>query len=183
MWVIQELLGQIEAGIQKAQLNDDFLKRWEILELKDGVATVVGLDNVMFSEIVVFDNGVKGLVLDLAIDGVWVLVLWDYSTLKQGDTVLSTGRVFSVWVWEEYLWRVLNGIWEPIDGGKTIKPKQYGLVEKVAPWVITRKSVNVPLETWIKAIDAMVPIGRGQRRLLQQILFLTRKEKMCIVFM
>jgi len=166
MWVIQELLSQIEVGIQKAQLNDDFLKRWEILELKDGVATVVGLDNVMFSEIVVFDNGVKGLVLDLAVDGVWVLVLWDYSTLKQGDTVLSTGRVFSVWVWEEYLWRVLNGIWEPIDGGKTIKPKQYGLVEKVAPWVITRKSVNVPLETWIKAIDAMVPIGRGQRELI-----------------
>ena len=166
MWVIQELLGQIEEWIQKAQLNDDFLKRWEILELKDGVATVIWLDSVMFSEIVVFDNGIKGLVLDLSVDGVWVLVLWDYTSLKQGDTVLSTGRVFSVGVWEEYLWRVLNGIWEPIDGGRSIKPKKYWLVEKIAPWVITRKSVNVPLETGIKSIDAMVPIWRWQRELI-----------------
>ena len=166
MWVIQELLGQIEEWIQKAQLNDDFLKRWEILELKDGVATVIWLDSVMFSEIVVFDNGIKGLVLDLSVDGVWVLVLWDYTSLKQGDTVLSTGRVFSVGVWEEYLWRVLNGIWEPIDGGRSIKPKKYWLVEKIAPWVITRKSVNVPLETGIKSIDAMIPIWRWQRELI-----------------
>ncbi len=166
MWVIQELLGQIEEWIQKAQLNDDFLKRWEILELKDGVATVIWLDSVMFSEIVVFDNGIKGLVLDLSVDGVWVLVLWDYTSLKQGDTVLSTGRVFSVGVWEEYLWRVLNGIWEPIDGGRSIKPKKYWLVEKIAPWVITRKSVNIPLETGIKSIDAMVPIWRWQRELI-----------------
>ena len=117
MSVVQDLLGQIELGINQAQLNDDFLKRWEVLELKDWVATVIWLDTVMFSEIVVFDNGIKWLVLDLSVDGVWVLVLWDYSQLKQWDTVLATGRVFSVWVWEEYLGRVLNGIWEPIDGG------------------------------------------------------------------
>ena len=166
MSVIQDLLGQIEQWINQAQLNDDFLKRWEILELKDWVATVIGLDSVMFSEIVVFDNGVKGLVLDLSVDGVGVLVLWDYSTLKQWDSVLSTGRVFSVGVWEEYLWRVVNGIGEPIDWWKEIKPKQFWLVEKIAPWVITRKTVNVPLETGIKSIDAMVPIGRGQRELI-----------------
>lgn len=166
MSVIQDLLGQIEQWINQAQLNDDFLKRWEILELKDWVATVVWLDSVMFSEIVVFDNGVKWLVLDLSVDWVGVLVLWDYSTLKQWDSVLSTWRVFSVWVWMEYLWRVLNWIWEPIDWWKDIKPKQYWLVEKIAPWVITRKSVNVPLETWIKSIDAMVPIWRGQRELI-----------------
>ena len=166
MSVIQDLLGQIEQWINQAQLNDDFLKRWEILELKDWVATVVWLDSVMFSEIVVFDNWVKWLVLYLSVDGVWVLVLWDYSTLKQGDSVLSTWRVFSVWVWEEYLGRVLNWIWEPIDWWKDIKPKQFWLVEKIAPGVITRKSVNVPLETWIKSIDAMVPIWRWQRELI-----------------
>ena len=166
MSVVQDLLGQIELGINQAQLNDDFLKRWEVLELKDWVATVIWLDTVMFSEIVVFDDGIKWLVLDLSVDGVWVLVLWDYSQLRQWDTVLATGRVFSVWVWEEYLGRVLNGIWEPIDGGEDIKPKQFWLVEKVAPWVITRKSVNVPLETWIKSIDAMVPIWRWQRELI-----------------
>ena len=166
MWVIQDLLGQIEIGINQAQLNDDFLKRGEILEMKDWVATVIWLDDVMFSEIVVFDNGIKWLVLDLSVDGVWILVLWDYSKLKQWDSVLATGRVFSVWVWEKYLWRVLNGIWEPIDWWEKIKPDQFWLVEKVAPWVITRKSVNVPLETWIKSIDAMVPIGRWQRELI-----------------
>lgn len=164
--MIQELLQQIEQGINHAQLNEDFIKRGEILELKDGVATVIGLDNVMFSEIVVFENGLKGLVLDLSVDGVGVLVLGEYSTLKQGDSVVSSGQVFSVGVGEEYLGRVLNGIGEPIDGGKPIKAKHFGLVEKVAPGVITRKSVNVPLETGIKAIDAMVPIGRGQRELI-----------------
>lgn len=166
MWVVQDLLNQIEQGIEQKNLNWEFEKKWEILELKDWVATVIGLDSVMFSEIVVFENWIKWLVLDLSVDWVWVLILGDYSTLKQWDTVSTTGKVFSVWVWEEYLWRVLNWIWEPIDGWKEIKPTNFGLVEKVAPWVITRKSVNVPLETWIKSIDAMVPIGRWQRELI-----------------
>lgn len=166
MSVVQDLLKQIEAGIAGAQLDVDFSKKGEIVELKDGVATVIGLDNVMFSEIVSFANGSRGLVLDLSADGVGVLVLGDYSTLKQGDTVTSSGQIFKVWVGEEYLGRVLNGLWEPIDGGKPITPKHFGLVEKVAPGVITRKSVSVPLETGIKSIDAMVPIGRGQRELI-----------------
>ena len=166
MSVVQDLLQQIEKGINHAQLNEDFTKKGEILELKDGVATVIGLDTVMFSEIVLFENGLKGLVLDLSADGVGVLVLGDYSSLKQGDSVSSSGQVFSVGVGEEYLGRVLNGIGEPIDGGKAITPKHFGLVEKGAPGVITRKSVNVPLETGIKSIDAMVPIGRGQRELI-----------------
>ena len=103
MSVVQELLEQIEKGINHAQLNEDFTKKGEILELKDGVATVIGLDNVMFSEIVLFENGLKGLVLDLSADGVGVLVLGDYSSLKQGDSVSSSGQVFSVGVGEEYL--------------------------------------------------------------------------------
>ena len=166
MTVIQDLLKQIEEWIDKAKLNDDFLKRWEILELRDGVATVIWLDSVMFSEIVVFENDIKWLVMDLSVDWVWVLVLWDYTTLKQWDSVAATGRVFSVWVGEEYLWRILNWVGEPVDWWKKITPKKFGLVEKVAPWVITRKTVNVPLETGIKAIDAMVPIWRGQRELI-----------------
>jgi F-type H+-transporting ATPase subunit alpha len=136
------------------------------LELKDGVATVTGLDEVKSSEIVLFENGVKGLVLDLTTDGAGVLVLGDYSSLKQGDTVTSTGEVFKVGVGEEYLGRVVNGVGMPIDGGKEIKPEHFGLVERVAPGVITRKEVNVPLETGIKSIDAMIPIGRGQRELI-----------------
>lgn len=96
MSVVQDLLKQIEAGIAGAQLDVDFSKKGEIVELKDGVATVIGLDNVMFSEIVSFANGTRGLVLDLSADGVGVLVLGDYSTLKQGDTVTSSGQIFKV---------------------------------------------------------------------------------------
>jgi len=166
MSVIQDLLQQIEAGIDQAKLNDSFQKKGEILELKDGVATVTGLDEVKSSEIVLFENGVKGLVLDLTTDGAGVLVLGDYSSLKQGDTVTSTGEVFKVGVGEEYLGRVVNGVGMPIDGWKEIKPEHFGLVERVAPGVITRKEVNVPLETGIKSIDAMIPIGRGQRELI-----------------
>lgn len=110
MSVVQELLQQIEKGIVDAHLDVEFGKKGEILELKDGVATVIGLDNVMFSEIVMFDNGVKGLVLDLSPEGVGVLVLGDYSSLKQGDAVSSTGQVFKVGVGEQYLGRVLNGL-------------------------------------------------------------------------
>jgi F-type H+-transporting ATPase subunit alpha len=116
MSVIQDLLQQIEAGIDQAKLNDSFQKKGEILELKDGVATVTGLDEVKSSEIVLFENGVKGLVLDLTTDGAGVLVLGDYSSLKQGDTVTSTGEVFKVGVGEEYLGRVVNGVGMPIDG-------------------------------------------------------------------
>ncbi|MBQ7074696.1 F0F1 ATP synthase subunit alpha [bacterium] len=166
MSVIQDLLQQIETGIDQAKLNDSFQKKGEILELKDGVATVTGLDEVKSSEIVLFENGVKGLVLDLTTDGAGVLVLGDYSSLKQGDTVTATGEVFKVGVGEEYLGRVVNGVGMPIDGGKEIKPEHFGLVERVAPGVITRKEVNVPLETGIKSIDAMIPIGRGQRELI-----------------
>lgn len=166
MSVVYDLLKQIEAGIAGASLDGEFSKKGEILELKDGVATVIGLDNVMFSEIVVFENGVKGLVLDLSQETIGVLVLGDASGLKQGDAVSSTGQVFKVGVGEEYLGRVLNGLGEAIDGKGKITPKHFGLVEKLAPGVITRKSVNVPLETGIKAIDAMVPIGRGQRELI-----------------
>lgn len=133
MSVVNDLLKQIEAGIAGAGLDVEFAKKGEILELKDGVATVIGLDNVMFSEIVVFENGVKGLVLDLSQETIGVLVLGDYSGLKQGDAVSSSGQVFRVGVGEEYLGRVLNGLGEVIDGGAKITPKHFGLVEKVAP--------------------------------------------------
>ena len=101
MSIVQELLKQIETWINGANLEVDFSKKGEIVELKDGVATVVWLDNVMFSEIVTFQNGLKGLVLDLSSEWVGVLVLGEPSSLEQGDTVLATGQIFQVWVGEE----------------------------------------------------------------------------------
>jgi len=116
MQVVKEILERIEQDIKNADIGDSFSKKGEILELKDGVATVVGLDDAMFSEIVEFENGIKGLVLDLSNDSVGVLVLGDYSKLRQGDTVKAVGKVLSVGVGEEYLGRVLDGIGIPIDG-------------------------------------------------------------------
>ena len=166
MSVAQELLQKIEASLADVNLKEEFSKKGEILEIKDGVATVVGLDDVSFSEIVQFENGSRGLVLDLVKEYVGVLILGDYSTLSQGDTVTATGTVFSTGVGEEYLGRVLDGLGNPIDGQGEIKSADVYPVERIAPGVITRQGVDQPLETGIKSIDSMIPIGRGQRELI-----------------
>lgn len=166
MSVSQELLQKIEAQIQASSLSDDFSKKGEILEIKDGVATVVWLEEVAFSELVAFENGTKGLVLDMLKDSVWVLILWDYAWLQQGDVVQATGTIFSIGVGEQYLWRVVDWLAHPIDGLWTIETQTTYPVERIAPGVMSRTPVNQPMMTGIKAIDAMVPIGRGQRELI-----------------
>lgn len=162
----QQLLKKIEDQLLHTELWDQLTKKGQILEVKDGVAIIAGLENVMYSEIVLFEWGQKWLVFDLLQDSVGVLILGDYTLLKQWMIVTGTGKTFSVWVWEKYIGRVLNGLGEPMDEGGNINPSEFFPVEKIAPWVITRKSVDTPLQTGIKAIDAMVPIGRGQRELI-----------------
>ncbi len=164
--VVNQILEKIKDDISSANIKERFEKSGEVLEIKDGVATVIGLENVMFSELVEFENWVKWLVLDLLEDRVGVLVLWDYSNIVEGSLVKSTGKILSIWVWENYLGRVVDGLWNPIDWKGEIKVEEYYPVERIAPGVITRKSVNVPLETGIKAIDSMIPIGRWQRELI-----------------
>ncbi|HRU50160.1 MAG TPA: F0F1 ATP synthase subunit alpha [Candidatus Absconditabacterales bacterium] len=166
MDIVSDILKKIEKDINEKSINEEFSKKGEILELKDGVATVIGLEDAMFSEIVEFENGTKGLVLDLSPDTIGILVLGNTEGLGQGSTVKALGRVLSVGVGEEYLGRVLDALGNPIDGDGKIEAKHFFPVEKIAPGVITRKSVNTPLETGIKAIDTMVPIGRGQRELI-----------------
>ncbi|MDD3262560.1 MAG: F0F1 ATP synthase subunit alpha [Candidatus Absconditabacteria bacterium] len=163
---IQDILAKIEQQIEKADLNQKLSKQGEILEIKDGVALATGLEDAMFSEIVEFENGAKGLVLDLLQDQVGILILGKGEGLRQGQLVKSTGEVFSINVSEHFVGRVIDALGNPIDGKGVIKAKEIAPIEKVAPGVITRKSVNVPLETGIKAIDTMVPIGRGQRELV-----------------
>lgn len=160
------LIQKIEQQINEANLTESFTEQWTIIDIKDGVATVAGLQNAQYSEIVLFQSGQKGLVLDLMQDYVGILVLGEYMWLSQWQTVKTTGQLFSVGVGDEYIGRVLNALWDPIDEGKAITPKQFFPVEKVAPWVITRQSVDQPLQTGIKAIDAMIPIGKGQRELI-----------------
>ena len=166
MTIVADILKKIEKDLEGKDLKQQFSKKGEILELKDGVATVIGLDDAMFSEIVEFENGTKGLVLDLSPDTVGVLVLGSQEGLGQGSVVTALGKVLNVGVGEEYLGRVLDALGNPIDGEGEIKAKTFSAVEKIAPGVIARQSVNTPLETGIKAIDTMVPIGRGQRELI-----------------
>lgn len=163
---IQEILKKIEQQVDKTQLDQKLSKQWEIMEIKDAVVLATGLEDVMFSEIVEFENWSRGLVLDLLQDQVGILILGKGEWLRQGQLVKSTGQVFSIDVGDAFLGRVIDGLGMPIDGKWAIKSKERMPIEKVAPGVITRKSVNVPLETGIKAIDSMVPIWRWQRELI-----------------
>ncbi|UFX83401.1 F0F1 ATP synthase subunit alpha [Candidatus Absconditicoccus praedator] len=166
MSVAKDLIKQIEEKVKNTSLDETFSKKGEILEVKDGVATVVGLDDAMFSEIVEFEDGTKGLVLDLTQNYVGVLVLGDYSNITQGQVVKSSGEVLSVGVSDDFLGRVVDGLGNPIDGGEKIKEEKKYPLEKVAPGVMARQGVDTPLQTGIKPIDSMVPIGRGQRELI-----------------
>lgn len=166
MSVAKDLIKQIEEKVKNTSLDETFSKKWEILEVKDGVATVVGLDDAMFSEIVEFEDGTKWLVLDLTQNYVGVLVLWDYSNITQWQVVKSSWEVLSVWVSDDFLGRVVDGLWNPIDWWEKIKEEKKYPLEKVAPWVMARQWVDTPLQTGIKPIDSMVPIWRWQRELI-----------------
>ena len=137
-----------------------------VLSVADGVARVSGLPQVALMERVEFESGVAGLAINLEEDIVGVIVLGDYLSIKEGDEVTSTGQLLSMPVGESFLGRVVNPLGEPLDGGSAIKAKTLYPIEKVAPSVTSRRGVKTPLQTGIKAIDAMIPIGRGQRELI-----------------
>ncbi len=132
----------------------------------DRVARVYGLDNVMYSEIVEFPSGVMGMAFNLEEDNVGVILFGDDTYVKEGDRVKRTGRIISVPVGKELLGRVVNPLGQPIDGLGPIEAKEYLPIERIAPGICDRKPVCEPLQTGIKAIDAMIPIGRGQRELI-----------------
>ncbi len=138
-----------------------------VIQVGDGIARVYGLNNVMMNELVEFEEtGVKGLAFNLEEDNVGVILLGDYSKIKEGHKVRRLKRIIEVPDGEEILGRVVNPLGEPLDGLGPIQAKQTRKVEIKAPGVIYRKPVNTPLQTGIKAIDAMIPIGRGQRELI-----------------
>lgn len=137
-----------------------------VLEAGDGVARVAGLSEVMASEMVEFENGTLGVALNLEENEVGVMVMGEMGDIKEGTKVKATGRILSVPVGEAVIGRVVNALGQPIDGKGEVKSEKFYPVEKIAPGVITRQSVNQPLQTGIKAIDALIPIGRGQRELI-----------------
>jgi len=141
----------------------------KVVEVSDGIARVSGLSEAMMSEMLEFKTekgSVYGVVLNLEEDSVGVVILGDYSGIKEGDEVLSLKRILEVPVGNDIIGRVLNPLGAPIDGKENIKAEKFYPVEKIAPGVITRQSVDEPVQTGIKAIDAMIPIGRGQRELI-----------------
>jgi F-type H+-transporting ATPase subunit alpha len=137
-----------------------------ITTLADGVAKVEGLSKVMFNEMVEFPNNILGIALNLEEDSVGCVLLGDTSSLKEGDEVRTTGKLLSVPVGKELLGRVVDAVGRPIDDKGAINSEQSSPVEKIAPGIIPRKSVDQPLQTGIMAVDSMVPIGRGQRELI-----------------
>ncbi len=137
-----------------------------VLSVGDGIARVYGLDKVMAGELVLFSNGSKGVVLNLEEDNVGVAILDEYQTIKEGELVKRTREINSVPIGRGLVGRVVNALGVPIDGQGPIKDAEIGAVEVKAPGIIARKSVHEPLQTGLKAIDAMVPIGRGQRELI-----------------
>lgn len=138
----------------------------EIVQLYDGIAIVSGLENAQYYEQVELGQGIKGMVLDLQEDSIGVLIFGSYQKLKVGDRVTLTGKVISVAVSKKMLGRVVDALGRPLDGLEPIKAEKQVLVEKIAPGIIYRKSVSVPLQTGIKAVDSLIPIGRGQRELI-----------------
>ena len=161
---VSEILKMQLAGMKNRL---EFEEVGEVLNVGDGVARVYGLDNVQSNELVVFEDGTKGIALNLEEDNVGVVLLGPSEHIREGVTVKRTGEIASIKVGEGLLGRVVNAIGEPIDGKGEIKGELYELpLERKAPGVIFRQPVYRPLQTGIKAIDAMIPIGRGQRELI-----------------
>ena len=161
-----EISGLIKAQIKRYEHKIDSNDVGSIVSVGDGIATVYGLDKAMYGELLEFPNDVFGMVLGLEEEHVSVVLMGNDSSLKEGDQVRRTNRVVEVPVGDGMLGRVVNALGQPIDGLGEIKADAYMPIEKIAPGVMTRQSVSVPLQTGITAIDSMIPIGRGQRELI-----------------
>jgi F-type H+-transporting ATPase subunit alpha len=157
--IIRDQIGGFAADVDVAEVGT-------VISLADGVARVHGCERAMAGEMLEFPHGVFGIALNLEEDSVGAVLLGDFLTIKEGDPVKRTGRIISVPVGEEMLGRVVNALGQPIDGKGPIMTKTFAPIEKLAPGVVDRQSVREPMQTGLKAIDGMVPIGRGQRELI-----------------
>ncbi len=137
-----------------------------VVEVGDGIARVSGLPTVQMSELVTFPDGTMGMAFNLEVDNVGIIIMGDYTNIREGDLVRRTGRIVSVPVGEALLGRVVDALGRPVDGKGPIRTDRYRPIERIAPGVVRRQNVDTPVQTGIKAIDAMIPIGRGQRELI-----------------
>ena len=161
-----EISDIIKKRIEKLDISSDAKNEGTILSVSDGIVLIHGLADVMYGEMIEFANGIFGMALNLERDSVGAVVLGDYEDLAEGQKVRCTGRILEVPVGPELMGRVVDGLGNPIDGKGELGTDLTSPVEKVAPGVIARQSVDEPVQTGLKAIDTMVPIGRGQRELI-----------------
>lgn len=166
MKLIDEYLKKIEKEIEKSQEKVTAEEMGTVVEVKDGVVILEGLDEVGFGELIQFESQRVGFVIDIGEFNVGTIILGDYLPIKSGDKAKALGYTLSVPVGNELLGRVLDSLGNPQDSGPKLKTKQLYPVEKLAPNVVKRQPVSIPIQTGIKAIDALVPIGRGQRELI-----------------
>ena len=157
--IIRDQIGSYAVDVDVAEVGT-------IVSIGDGIARVHGVENTMAGEMLEFPQGVFGIALNLEEESVGAVLLGDFTGIQEGDTVKRTGRIISVPVGEELVGRVVNALGQPIDGKGPIVTKQFSEIERIAPGVVDRQPVKEPLQTGLKAIDAMVPIGRGQRELI-----------------
>ena len=162
----EEISSVIKEQIQKYSTGFEVSDVGTVFQVADGIARIHGLEKAMQGELLEFPNEIYGMVLNLEEDNVGAVLLGDTSNINEGDTVKTTGRVVEVPVGDAMLGRVVNALGQPVDGKGPIETDKFRQIERVASGVISRKSVDTPLQTGIKAIDAMVPIGRGQRELI-----------------
>ena len=157
--IIREQIGNYAVDVDVAEVGT-------VIAIGDGIARLHGIERAMAGEMIEFPHSVFGIALNLEEDSVGAVLLGDFKAIKEGDTVKRTGRIISVPVGDEMLGRVVNALGQPIDGKGPIQAKQFQPIERLAPGVVDRQPVKEPLQTGLKAIDAMVPIGRGQRELI-----------------
>jgi F-type H+/Na+-transporting ATPase subunit alpha len=157
--IIRSAIDQFDAGVETRSVGT-------VVEVGDGIARIYGLEGALASELLEFPDGIKGMALNLEEETVGAVILGDYTRIREGDTVKTTGTVVEVPVGAALLGRVVDPLGRPLDDRGPIDTKVTRPVERVAPGVITRKSVDTPMQTGIKAIDALIPIGRGQRELI-----------------
>src|SRR3989449_6221299 len=157
--IIREQIGSFAVEVDVAEVGS-------IISVGDGIARVHGVEKAMAGEMLEFPHGVYGIALNLEEDSVGAVLLGEFKEIKEGDLVKRTGRIISVPVGDEILGRVVNALGQPVDGKGPIATTQFSPIERLAPGVVDRQPVKEPLQTGLKAIDAMIPIGRGQRELI-----------------
>jgi F-type H+-transporting ATPase subunit alpha len=164
--LLQDITASLRRQIEAFAPTLEAVEVGTVLEVGDGIARVSGLTGVRASELVEFANGVLGIAFNLEADNVGIIITGDYTDIQEGGTVRGTGRIASVPVGQELLGRVINAVGQPVDGRGGIQTNRFRAIERIAPGVVARKDVDTAVQTGLKAIDSMIPIGRGQRELI-----------------